>query len=165
MSFFYRSVRIGKDGKPFELLKIRTLREGSSNGNSFVRQEQYTRFGRFLRMTKIDELPQLWNVFRGDMRMFGYRAEELRTWNVLPDSIRQTLVQEKPGIIDLASVHFIDEERLIQMSKDAHRTYFEDIRPIKFALQVFFIQNRSWLLNAAVVWMYVKKMVRSITRI
>lgn len=158
MSIFYKSLRVGRNGKSFWMYKFRTLRENFSG--QFATEEGYTRFGKFLRKTKLDELPQLWNVIKGDLRFFGYRAEEQRTIDLMPDGMRETLLKEKPGIIDLASVYFIDEEEILKKSPDPFETYWRDIRPMKFVLQCFYMENRSWLLNLAIMWLYFKKSFR-----
>jgi lipopolysaccharide/colanic/teichoic acid biosynthesis glycosyltransferase len=160
-SFFYRSYRVGKGGKQIELLKIRTLKEVDTT-SSFAQKDQYLWYGKFLRKTKIDELPQLWNILKGDIAIFGYRPEEARTMNLLPDHMRETLLATKPGLLDLASLHFFDEETLMQLGGDPHEIYWQKIRPIKYALQVFYIQNRSVLLNIAIMWIAVKKIIGSL---
>lgn len=162
MNWLYRSPRVGRRGKPFNLLKIRTLRAGTDKTSSYAQRDQYLPFGRFLRKTHADELPQLWNIVRGDMRIFGWRPEEAKTWKVLPEHMRETLGREKPGLLDLASVVFFDEEKLLQDSHDPARVFWERIRPMKFVLQCAYMENRSWLLNGAIVWAYLKKLVCSL---
>lgn len=161
MSFLYRSERVGKGGRTIEVLKVRTLREGSDK-TSITRPDQYLWYGRFLRKLHLDELPQIWNVLKGDMRIFGYRPMERRELKHLPDGVRDVLFSAKPGLVDLASVHFFNEEALLQQMKDPHRVYFEVVRPIKFALQAFYIEHRSWLLNAAIAWLALKKALGSL---
>ena len=163
MSLIYKSKRVGKNGVPFDMFKFKTLQDNVDKISSFATDEQYTRFGKFLRKTKIDELPQLWNVVKGDMRIFGYRAEEEKTFKVLPEAIKSILTREKPGIIDLSSLAFMDEEELLKLG-DAHETYWMKVRPLKFTLQAFYIENRSWLLNSAIVYIYLKKMLWSLIK-
>ena len=160
-TIFYNSMRVGKNGKLFTMYKFRTLKETKE---MFAQKDSYTRFGRFLRKTKIDELPQLWNVLKGDMRIFGYRAEEERTYNALPEAVKSLLAREKPGIIDLASLAFYDEESVLQSLKDKDKVYWEVIRPLKFTLQMFYMENRSLMLNIAILYIYLKKFLWSIMR-
>lgn len=162
MSLFYTPTRIGKHGKPFKLYKFRTLVEDADKKTSFATEEVYTRYGKFLRRFKLDELPQLWNVLKGDMSFFGYRPEEAKTIMIIPEDIRKTLFTVKPGLMDLASIYFFDEERILQLSEDKHREYWEKIRPMKLVLQVFYIQNRSVLLNLALLWMVFKRLFREL---
>lgn len=161
MSIIYKSKRVGQGGKVFELLKFRTLKENVDKTSQFAQVEQYTRFGKFLRKTKIDELPQLVNWLKGDIRLFGYRPEEERNWNLLPQEIREILAGQKPGIIDLASLHFYDEESLMQVG-NANETYWFKIRPIKLSLQMFYIENRCFILNLAIIYIYLKKAIWSV---
>ena len=160
MNLLYKSKRIGKNGKVFEMYKFRTLKNDADKTSKFVQEEQYTKFGRFLRKTKLDELPQLWNIIKGDLRFFGYRAEEERSFSVLPKEMQELLAREKPGLIDLSSLHFFDEENLMKFG-DSHKTYWEAVRPMKFVLQMFYMQNRCFLLNFAIIWIFIKKFVYS----
>lgn len=164
MSWIYKSKRVGLGGKTFFLYKFRTLHKNTDKTSSFARSGQYTRFGKLLRKTKIDELPQLVNWIRGDISFFGYRAEEERHWMLLPEEIRKILASRKPGIIDLSSLHFFEEERILQLDEDQNRTYWEKIRPMKMTLQMFYHENRCWLLNIAIVYIYFKKAIWAIIK-
>lgn len=156
----YRSARIGKGGKPFTLYKIKTLRDGADS-RLFADGGEYTTFGHFLRRTKLDELPQLWNVLKGDMAFVGPRPEEQRTIDVLQKETRATLLSVKPGLTSLASVHFFDEERLLQETTNPQSLYWKGIKPLKILLDVFYIQNKCFLLDVAVVYMTLKKVLLS----
>mgnify|MGYP001615618149 FL=1 len=159
-SFFYTSERIGKGGKPFVIYKVRTLKD---DGHSQF-AEEYTRFGRFLRKTKLDELPQLFNVLKGDIGLFGYRAEEKRTWEFYPKHIQRILARHKPGLIDLSSIHFFSEEKILEFSEDKHRDYWEKIFPIKMALRSFYFENRCISLNLVLGWIVFKKVLKAFFR-
>lgn len=156
MSYIYKSRRVGKDGKEFDMLKIRTLEDGS---DKYEFAQNYTKYGRFLRKYKIDELPQLLNVLKGDMRIFGYRPEEPRTFYWLPKEIQAKFLKQKPGIIDLASLHFMDEEKLLSLSSDPQDTYWSKIKPMKIALQFFYLDHKSWLMNLAILWGFFKRIL------
>ena len=160
MSIIYRSSRVGKAGKVFKLYKFKTLADRSDDV-LFAQKDQYTRFGKFLRKTKLDELPQIINWIKGDISIFGYRPEEVRNWQILPTDIRIILASRKPGIIDLSSLHFYDEEGLFQVG-DSHKTYWEKVRPMKMTLQMFYLENRCWLLNISIIWIYLKKAIKSL---
>lgn len=159
MSFFFRSERVGKGGRTIEVLKIRTLRE--DHATDFAQKDQYLWYGRFLRRTKLDELPQIWNVLKGDMNLFGYRPMERHELKYLPNGMRDVLFSAKPGLIDLASLHFFNEEQILQQMQEPHRVYFEVIRPIKFALQAFYIEHKNWVLDLALLYMALKKVLGS----
>lgn len=156
MNWIYKSPRIGKNEKEFMMYKFRTLKNNVHT--SFTQKQDYTWCGRFLRKLKIDELPQLLNIIKGDMHIFGYRPEETRHFSFLPGPIRKILRTEKPGIIDISSLHFFDEEGLMQIG-DPNETYWMRVRPLKLTLQMFYIQNRCWLLNITIVYIYLKKIL------
>ena len=156
----YRSQRIGKGGKLIEVLKVRTLKEGSDK-SSFAGKDQYLWYGRFLRKTKLDELPQLWNIIKGDLAIFGYRPMEARELPLLPEGMKNVLLSSKPGLVDLASIHFFDEESILQQLNDPQKAYFEVIRPIKFALQAFYIEHKCLVLDLALLYLAVKKILSS----
>lgn len=158
MSIFYRSKRIGKNGKPFFLYKFRTLNE--NNQGQFAQEATYTRFGKFLRKTHLDELPQILNVIKRDMNFVGPRPDEERNINVIPEEYRKVILSVKPGIVDLASIHFYDEEKLLNKLHDPY-LYWQGIKPIKILLQIFYIQNKCFLLNVAVLWIALKKIISS----
>lgn len=160
-SFFYRSARIGKSGKTIEVLKIKTLRDNVDRTSSFAEKDQYLWYGRFLRKTKLDEISTLWNVLRGDLALFGYRPEEERTFKLLPEHMQEFLKQHKPGLVDLASLHFFDEEFLLQQAKEPAEVYWKTIRPMKYALQVFYHQNKCFLLDLAIAFLAAKKILSS----
>ena len=164
MSFFYRSERIGRGGKKIEVLKVRTLREGIDRTSSFAEKDQYLWYGRFLRRTKLDELPQLWSILKGDMALFGYRPMEEREVALLPEGMKEVLFRAKPGLIDPASIHFFEEEKLLQQMKDPAKVYYEVIRPIKFALQAWYIEHRCFLLDLALLYMAVKKILGALIK-
>lgn len=164
MSFLYKSKRIGRNGQPFFLYKFRTLKLGTDKSSIFTQPDQYVWGGKFLRKTKLDELPQFLNVLKGEISIFGYRPEEERTWEILPKDFRDILQKHKPGIIDLSSLYFFNEEELLQLSPDLYKTYWEEIKPLKITLQMFYLENRCWLLNLAIVWIYFKKVLWSIIK-
>lgn len=161
MAFFYRSPRIGLHGKTIEVLKVKTLRDGSDK-SQFAQKDAYLWYGRFLRKTKLDELPQFWNVLKGDLALFGYRPMEERELPYLPDSMKEVLLKAKPGLIDMASVAFFDEEKILQQMKDPTKVYYEVIRPLKFALQAFYIEHKCFLLDVAILYMALKKVIGSL---
>jgi len=161
MALFYRSERIGKNGKPFTLWKIRTLKEGIDKMSSFVQENQYTPLGRFLRKTKIDELPQIICLLRGQINIVGPRAEEARSISVLPEDIRERLLSVKPGLTSLASVGFFNEEEILKKVSDPAALYWKEIKPMKIALDLFYIENKCLILDLAIIYMTVKRVILS----
>lgn len=158
MSIFYRARRIGKHGRPFWMLKFRTLKEGSDI--SAFPKDSYTFCGRFLRKYRIDELPQLLNILKGDMALFGVRPQEERTIAIYPEHIRDRLLSRKPGLISPASIFFYDEERILRYSENPAEDYWTKIYPIKLSLDFFYMENRSVLMNLALIWSVAKLFIR-----
>jgi lipopolysaccharide/colanic/teichoic acid biosynthesis glycosyltransferase len=148
--------RVGRRGKPFSILKFRTMRQFAggpsitSSGDSRV-----TWSGRILRKFKIDELPQLFNVLKGEMSLVGPRPELSRYVNDT-DRLWQQVLSVRPGITDLATLIFRNEEEVLASSKDPEDYYRRTILPAKLALNVKYIESRSPLqdvkLIALTVW-------------
>lgn len=154
MSLIYRARRIGKHGRPFFMLKLRTLKDGSDT--TAFPKDTYTWCGRFLRKFRIDELPQLFNILRGDMSLFGIRPQEERTLSIYPEHVYEKIISQKPGLVSPASIFFYDEEKILRHSENPHEDYWTKIYPIKLALDCFYIENRSILMNLALLWAVVK---------
>lgn len=153
MSVFYKAQRVGKRGKPFVMLKFKTLRDGVG---SYAHEREYIPFGRFMRKWKIDEFPQAFNVLRGDIAIFGPRPRDPKEVDLYPEDIRKKLLSVKPGMLGLAGIFFMDEEQMLKLSIDPNEDYFKKILPIKLALDMFYIDHKCWLLNLSIVWMAIK---------
>ena len=162
MSIFYKSERIGKNGRPFFMLKFKTLKDGIDKKSSFADKNQYIRFGKFLRKYKLDEFPQLWNLIKRDMNIVGPRPEERKNINILPKEIKDILLSVRPGLTSLSSIHFFDEEFILQQGLDRYLDYWTKVKPAKILLDTFYIQNKSFLLDIAVVWATIKRIIREI---
>lgn len=142
---FYRQQRVGKDGRDFGLLKFRSMRVGADKMSLITigdRDPRVTRAGYYIRKYKLDELPQLWNVFIGDMSLVGPRPEVRRYVDLYTAEQRQVL-SVRPGITDYASIEYIDENRLLAQSADPDKTYIEEIMPAKIALNMRYINHQS----------------------
>ena len=140
---FFRQERIGKDGKPFRIFKFRSMRKDNAGlkittGND----SRITPVGRFLRKSKIDELPQLINVLVGDMSFVGPRPEVADYVNLYTPYQRQVLLV-RPGIPGLGSLRFRHENDLLTASDDPNRTYVEQIMPRKIDLDLEYIPHAS----------------------
>ena len=140
---FFRQERIGKDGRPFRIFKFRSMRKDNAGlkittGND----SRITPVGRFLRKSKIDELPQLINVLVGDMSFVGPRPEVADYVNLYTPYQRQVLLV-RPGITGLASIRFRNENDLLTASDDPNRTYVEQIMPRKIDLDLEYIPHDS----------------------
>ena len=133
---FYRQTRIGQLGKPFRIWKFRSMVVNADKiGVQFTKDEdpRITRIGRFLRKTKLDELPQLWNVLVGDMSFVGPRPEVSRYVDRYTPEQREIL-KYKPGITDMAPLLFRDEEALLRGTVDVEGFYLQYCLPKKIEL-------------------------------
>ena len=139
--------------------KIKSLRDGTG---SFAHLREYVWGGKLMRKLRIDETPQLLNLLRGDMRIVGIRPMEPKTYNLLPQHIGERLVSIKPGWFSLAGVFFMEEERILSLSHDPDKDYFEKILPMKLALDYFYLENRCFLLNLAIIYMGIKKALKTL---
>ena len=153
-SIFYRSERVGKNGKLFSMLKLRTLKEGTKTE---YKHDSYTRFGRFFRKFRIDEIPQLLHVLTRRMNLVGPRPQEQKTLSLYPGHLREKLLSVRPGLFGLAGLYFMDEEKLLTLSDYPEKDYWEKIVPMKIALDMFYIDNKCFTLDCWVVWQCVKK--------
>lgn len=140
---FFRQVRVGKGGKEFKLLKFRTMRpESETKGQLTVgmRDPRITAVGAILRKYKLDELPQLINVLKGEMSLVGPRPEVPKYVALYNDQQRQVL-KVRPGITDTASLEYFEENRLLAESNHPEETYVNEIMPAKIALNMKFIER------------------------
>jgi lipopolysaccharide/colanic/teichoic acid biosynthesis glycosyltransferase len=141
----FRQQRVGKGKQPIETLKLRTMVADADKQGAQITASgdpRITRVGRMLRRTKLDELPQLWNVIRGDMSLVGPRPEVPRyVAQYRPEW--QRLFAVRPGITDLASITFRDEESLLALARDRDRAYREVIMPAKLALALEGVDHSS----------------------
>lgn len=132
----FKQVRVGRFGRPIRILKLRTMvADAEKRGGAITAASDHriTRVGTFLRKSKLDELPQLWNVLRGDMSLVGPRPEvERYVKQYRPEWL--PLLGARPGLTDLASLTFRDEEALLALAADRERAYMDVIMPMKLAL-------------------------------
>lgn len=142
---FFRQERVGLNGRTFKLLKFRSMRPGSeSQGQITVgaRDPRITGVGHFMRKTKLDELPQLFNILLGDMSVVGPRPEVPRYVAFYTSEQRQVL-SVRPGLTSLASITYINENELLGRSSDPERTYVEEVMPAKLALDLQYVHEQS----------------------
>ena len=142
----YRGPRVGKNGKLFDILKFRTMRNDadsiSASSSCGDGDPRVTKLGEFLRKTKINELPQLVNVLLGEMSLVGPRPQV--KWDV--DNYTEeerVILTVPPGITDFASIEYHDEGKILAGAEDPDKAYIELIRPGKIRLQLKYIRERS----------------------
>ena len=158
---FFSGPRVGRDGVVFRMHKLRTMRSGADKIGPAVTagdDPRITGVGRFLRRTKIDELPQLWNVVRGDMSLVGPRPEH-------PDYVarytpeQRRLLAVRPGITGPATLAFIDEERLLSGGRGEER-YVEEVMPRKLDLELSYVDAANFGSDLAILLKTAARMVR-----
>lgn len=150
---FYRGMRAGWRGKPFPLLKFRTMvmnAEQIGGPSSSADDPRITRLGAFLRRYKLDELPQLLNVLTGQMSLVGPRPE------VIPEVLLYTeeekrLLEVRPGITDWASIRFRNEGEILRGSADPHAAYRIKIRPEKIRLGLEYVERHSFWTDCKII--------------
>ena len=143
-SAFYRGTRVGRGGREFHIVKLRSMVSGADGTGSAVTSAgdvRITRIGRFLRRTKLDELPQLWNVIRGDMSLVGPRPEHPDYVQLYTPDQRRVL-EVRPGITSATSLSFHDEERILAEHGGAS-AYADKILPRKLAMDLQYVERHS----------------------
>jgi lipopolysaccharide/colanic/teichoic acid biosynthesis glycosyltransferase len=159
---FYRGPRIGRHGTPFKIVKFRTMVTGADRlgpGITIANDPRTTRIGRFLRWTKLDELPQLLNVLRGEMSMVGPRPEDPRYVSMYTAAQRRVL-SVRPGITSRASVSLRHEERLLS-GNAWERLYVQDILPRKLALDLEYVDHFTLWQDVQILWLTARELLRS----
>ncbi len=152
---FYWGARVGQRGRPFRILKFRTMYEDTASYDgpkvTGTGDPRITSLGQWLRDTKINELPQLWNVLKGDMSLVGPRPEDHDFVAHWPAEIRDTLLAVRPGITSPASVLYRDEENMLQAGNVVDQ-YLKSILPSKLRLDVLYVNHRSFLTDLDVMF-------------
>jgi len=149
----YRGSRAGFQGRPFLILKFRTMVLGADRlgGPSTANDDpRLTRFGKFLRKYKLDEFPQLINVFTGEMSFVGPRPEVLSEVQAYSTEERE-LLTVRPGITDWASLQFRDEGGILEGTGDPHQAYRKIIRPEKIKLGLQYVRQRSFFTDMVIL--------------
>lgn len=144
---FFRGVRVGQNGKDFRIFKFRSMKpdcEGKGKWNVGDKDDRITRVGHFLRKSKLDELPQLLNVIKGDMSLVGPRPE-LRYYIDMYTDREKPILDLKPGITDWASMTNIEQFKGFTEATDPDKYYLETVRPLKLKLQLYYRYNHSFL--------------------
>ena len=141
---FYKGDRVGRGGRPFRILKLRTMRwETESQGPSVTAGDdpRITRVGRFLRRTKGDEIPQLFNVLKGDMSLVGPRPEHPKYVALYTPNQRRVL-EVRPGMTGPTAIAFFDEEDMLR-GGDAESTYVSTVMPQKLAMDLKYVESAT----------------------
>lgn len=157
----YRQERVGRHGRPFRIHKFRSMRTGSDGlAVTADGDERITRVGRWLRATKLDELPQLLDVLGGAMSLVGPRPEVARFVDLWPAELRPVILSVRPGITDPATVLLRSEATILAQSSDPERTYIEELLPLKAKAYATYVRTRSFLGDIKVVFATLNVIVR-----
>lgn len=166
----FRQERVGRFGQPFHIHKFRTMRHVANVGNAVSGQpsqglqitvgadRRITRVGHFLRASKLDELPQLLDVWLGDMSLVGPRPEVPRYVAHYPAALREKVLSVRPGITDIASIEYRDESSVLARAADPEQAYIHEVLPHKLALAAQYVDQSS-------LWLDVRLIARTVLAI
>lgn len=149
----FRQQRVGRDGAPFTILKFRTMRAPRPGASTITigQDDRITRLGSILRQTKLDELPQLWNVLRGDMSLVGPRPEVSEYYMLYDPALRERIARVRPGITDRASIVYRNEAELLAEQADPQDYYRNIILPHKQAIAAEYADSHSLRGDIAII--------------
>lgn len=151
---FYRQVRVGRNNKDFKLFKFRSMRVGSDKKGLITvggHDPRITRSGYFIRKYKLDELPQLINVFIGDMSLVGPRPE-VRKYVDMYTSEQVHVLDVRPGITDMASIRYRNENELLEMAEDPDEYYVRVIMPDKLRINLEYVNSHSFWFDIKLIF-------------
>ena len=159
---FFRQERVGRQGRLFRIHKFRTMRVDAERLGLPItvgRDPRVTRLGHWLRRSKLDELPQLIDVLRGEMSLVGPRPEVPRYVALYPAGLRERVLSVRPGITDPVSLAHLDEAARLAAADDPEREYIEVILPAKLAAAAAYADTANWRTDLAVVWRTLRVLV------
>lgn len=152
---FYRQIRVGLNNVDFKLFKFRTMHVDADKKGLLItvggRDPRITKMGYYLRKYKLDELPQLFNVFLGDMSLVGPRPE-VRHYVKMYSDEQKLVLSVKPGITDFASIAFRNENELLSKTDDPEKTYINEIMPAKLNLNLKYIKTQGFFTDIALIF-------------
>ncbi len=159
---FYKQKRVGRGGKEFDLLKFATMLRDSPNlaGGLYTSENdpRILPMGKFLRKTKINELPQLLNILLGDMSIIGYRPQVKMQYDAYPDDVKKALAKSRPGLSGIGPIVFRSEEQILQSFKtheERDKFYKNIITPYKGKLEVWYSKHRNVFMYFKLIFMTV----------
>jgi len=158
---FFRQVRVGLHGKPFRIYKFRTMvADAELKGRQITVGDdpRITQSGGFLRRYKLDELPQLINVFIGDMSLVGPRPEVPRYVDMFKDAY-ETILMVKPGLTDYAAIEFRDEEKVLKKYPDPEDAYRREVLPKKIELYKRYLKDKNVWTDLKIIFLTLRKIV------
>jgi len=158
----FKQDRVGLNGKVFKTLKFRTMRIDEKNYHPLTikNDPRITRVGNFLRNTKLDELPQLFNVVRGEMSLVGPRPETMDLIKFWPEDKKRIILSIRPGITDNASIKYFKESDLLEGREQSIQIYAEDILPKKMNIYEDYVTNQTFLNDLKIIFKTIFKVIR-----
>lgn len=158
---FFAQQRVGKDNKDFVIYKFRTMYRDSEKGGLLtvgMKDSRITPEGFFLRKYKLDELPQLFNVLKGDMSFTGPRPEVRKYVNLYtPEQMK--VLSVKPGITDFASIQFSNENEILARAADSEKEYITSVMPAKLEINLRYIEEQSFFTDLKILLLTAKKII------
>lgn len=161
---FFRQERVGRHGVPFRIHKFRTMTHSVAPTGLQITvgaDARITRAGRFLRGSKLDELPQLIDVLMGSMSFVGPRPEVPRYVAIYPPAMREKVLSVRPGITDMASLQYRNESEVLAKASDPEREYREVVLPAKLALQAQYVDRAGMLTDLRLIALTLKTLLGS----
>ena len=161
-SIFFRQIRVGKDVRDFRIYKFRTIIVNAEKMGIITigeRDPRITNSGYFLRKYKLDELPQLINVLKGEMSFVGPRPE-VRKYVEMYNQEQLKILTVKPGITDYASIEYINEDEILGKSLDPEKTYIEEIMPQKIKYNMKYINNKTVIEYFKIIFLTIIKIIK-----
>lgn len=160
---FFRQERVGRGGELFRIHKFRTMVTDAERRGLQITvgaDVRVTRVGQWLRKYKLDELPQLLDVWLGHMSLVGPRPEVPRYVDCYPADLRDVVLSVRPGITDRASIEFKDENEILGRAADPHLAYVNEVLPIKLRYYVDYVAQRSFWSDVGIILMTFRALVR-----
>lgn len=160
---FFRQERVGRGGKLFRIHKFRTMVTDAERRGLQITvgaDARVTRLGQWLRKYKLDELPQLLDVWLGQMSLVGPRPEVPRYVAFYPADVRDVVLSVRPGITDRASIDFKDENEILGRAPDPHLAYVNEVLPIKLRYYVDYVAQRSFWSDVGIIFSTIRALVR-----
>ena len=157
---FYKQIRVGKNQKEFGLLKFRSMRPNSDKAGQLTigNDSRVTKVGAFLRKYKLDEIPQLINILKGELSVVGPRPEVPKYVNMYSKEQLKVL-EALPGLTDYASIEYLNEQAVLGAAEDPEKAYIEEVMPAKLRLNLKYIHERSFWLDIKLIFKTIGKII------
>ena len=160
MKILYKSLRVGLHGKLFKLFKFKSMRDESGSSSTSENDPRITFIGRLLRKTKLDELPELWNILKGDMAFVGPRPTLPEVIATLEPEVREIILSVKPGLTGWGTLYDFNEEERLKGAQDPHKKFLEEIYPEIIKREIWYVQHKSLWLDIKIIFLTLWKIIK-----